>query len=494
MSRDDPQILDALVIGAGFAGLCAAIRLKQAGYDFAVLEQAPSVGGTWWWNTYPGIACDIPAHFYCFSFAPNPDWSAAYPPGPEIQRYLEDVTDRFGLREAIRFETRVTRCAWEAERKAWRVETGDAETLRARHLVQATGGLHQPNLPDIPGRDGFKGPVLHTARWDHSIDFDGRRVAIVGSAASAIQLAPALARAGAQVSLFQRTANYITERGNHDYGPRAQALFRRFPWLMGLWRGYLRQRLDTVVYPIVRRAGGFGRFVRGLVLKGMKRRISDPDLQAALTPPYALGCKRMLISDDFYPALENGDVRLVASGVERIDGDTIVACDGTRVEADILVFATGYDIGAQLRALPVAGRNGRLLQDAWSDIAQAHRGTAVAGFPNYWIVTGPNTGVGTTSVIFMIETHVDYILRAMTQAGSGAIEVKPEAQATYNASIQSRLADTVWATGGCDSWYKRPDGRIETLYPGNAADFRRMLKRVDISEYDVTPARQRAPV
>ncbi|MEN0653813.1 MULTISPECIES: flavin-containing monooxygenase [Hyphobacterium] len=489
MSRDDPQILDALVIGAGFAGLCSAIRLKQAGYRFAVLEQAPAVGGTWWWNTYPGIACDIPAHFYCFSFAPNPDWSAAYPPGPEIQRYLEDVTDRFGLRASIRFGTRVTQCAWESDRGCWRIETGSGEAIRARHLVQATGGLHAPNLPDIPGRDGFPGPRLHTARWDHSIDFKGKRVAIVGSAASAIQLAPALARDGAEVTLFQRTANYINSRGNHAYSARMRGLFRRFPWLMSAWRGFLRRRLDAVVYPIVRRAGGFGRFARGLVLKGMQARITDPDLQAALTPPYALGCKRMLISDDFYPALQRGDVRLVASGVERIEGYTVVAGDGTRAEADILVFATGYDIGAQLRALPVTGRDGRVLQDAWSEIAEAHRGTAVAGFPNYWIVTGPNTGVGTTSVIFMIETHVDYILRAMARAGSGTIEVRPEAQAAYNADIQSRLSDTVWATGGCDSWYKRPDGRIETLYPGNAADFRRMLKRVRNEEYVLTPGR-----
>lgn len=492
MSRDDPHILDALVIGAGFAGLCSAIRLKQAGYRFAVLEQAPAVGGTWWWNTYPGIACDIPAHFYCFSFAPNPDWSAAYPPGPEIQRYLADVTDRYGLRETIRFDTRVTQCVWEADRGCWRVETDGGKTMRARHLVQATGGLHQPNLPDIPGRDSFPGPVLHTARWDHSIDFEGKRVAIVGSAASAIQLAPALARDGAEVTLFQRTANYINPRGNHAYSEAMRTQFRRFPWLMQAWRGYLRQRLDTLIYPIVRRAGGFGRFVRGRVLKGMRRRISDPDMQAALTPPYALGCKRMLISDDFYPALGRGDVRLVASGVDRIEGPTIIASDGTRVEADILVFATGYDIGAQLRALPVTGREGRVLQDEWDDIAEAHRGTAVAGFPNYWIVTGPNTGVGTTSVIFMIETHVDYILRAMARAGSGTIEVRPEAQAAYNAEIQSRLSDTVWATGGCDSWYKRPDGRIETLYPGNAADFCRMLKRVRVEEYDLKPVKQTA--
>lgn len=492
MSRDDPQILDALVIGAGFAGLCSAIRLKQAGYRFAVLEQAPAVGGTWWWNTYPGIACDIPAHFYCFSFAPNPDWSAAYPPGPEIQRYLEDVTDRYGLRDTIRFDTRVTQCVWEAERGCWRVEIEDGTAVRARHLVQATGGLHQPNLPDIPGRDGFPGPVLHTARWDHSIDFTGKRVAIVGSAASAIQLAPALARDGADVTLFQRTANYINPRGNHAYSEALRMQFRRFPWLMRAWRSFLHRRLDTIVYPIVRRAGGFGRFVRGRVLKGMRARISDPQMQAALTPPYALGCKRMLISDDFYPALERGDVRLVASGVDRIEGSQAIASDGTQVEADILVFATGYDIGAQLRALPVTGRDGRGLQQEWDDIAEAHRGTAVAGFPNYWIVTGPNTGVGTTSVIFMIETHVDYILRAMARAGSGTIEVRPEAQAAYNADIQSLLSETVWATGGCDSWYKRPDGRIETLYPGNAADFRRMLKRVRVEEYDLKPAKQTA--
>ncbi|HAQ36800.1 MAG TPA: hypothetical protein DCQ53_15775, partial [Alphaproteobacteria bacterium] len=314
------------------------------------------------------------------------------------------------------------------------------------------------------------------------------RPAAIGSAASAVQLAPALARQGAKVTLFQRTANYITERGNHVYGRRTRALLRRFPWLMGVWRQFIFQRLDTLVYPIVRRASGFGRLVRGRVLKGMRRRVRDPGLQAALTPSYALGCKRMLISDDFYPALDRGEVRLFASAVERIEGNTILAANGERCDADVLVFATGYDIGAQLRALPVSGRDGRVLQEEWAEIAEAHRGTAVAGFPNYWILTGPNTGVGTTSVIFMIETHVDYIVRAMARAGSGTIEVRPEAQARYNADIQARLAETVWTTGGCDSWYKRPDGRIETLYPGNAADFRRMLKHVQTEEYALTPA------
>lgn len=488
MDTSDTDILDAVVVGAGFGGLCAAIRLKQAGYRFLLLEQAPEVGGTWWWNTYPGLACDIPAHFYCYSFAPNPEWSSAYPPGAEIRRYLDDVTDRFALRSLIRFNTRVRACRWDAAARVWRVETETGATIRSRHVIQATGGLHEPNRPDIPGRDEFDGPVLHTARWDQTLTFEDRQVAVIGSAASAIQLAPALARQGAKVTLFQRTANYITERGNHVYGRRTRALLRRFPWLMGVWRQFIFLRLDTLVYPIVRRASGFGRFVRGRVLKGMRRRVRDPGLQAALTPSYALGCKRMLISDDFYPALDRGEVRLVASAVERIDGNTILAANGERCDADVLVFATGYDIGAQLRALPVSGRDGRVLQEEWAEIAEAHRGTAVAGFPNYWILTGPNTGVGTTSVIFMIETHFDYIVRAMARAGSGTIEVRPEAQARYNADIQARLAETVWTTGGCDSWYKRPDGRIETLYPGNAADFRRMLKHVQTGEYMLTPA------
>ena len=475
--------LTALIVGAGFAGIGAGVELLERGIeDFLIVDKAGGIGGTWWWNTYPGVACDIPAHFYCFSFEPNPDWSRAYPPGEEIRQYIERTAERRGLIAHIRLNTKLERAAWDETRGLWRIQVGDGETLWARHVISAAGGLHEPNQPEIEGASRFQGEQIHTARW-REVEVEHKRVAVIGSAASAIQAAPALARNGADVTIVQRTANYIAPRGDHAYSQRLKGLWRRMPWLMRAWRWFIYKRLDTIVFPITRKDSRFGRFVGGRVLKGMADTVEDPALRAALTPDYDLGCKRVLVSDEFYPAIASGQVKLEQGAAARIEPDAVITDRGARIEADLIVYATGYDLEAHFRSMEIVGRGGVRLSEAWADAIEALRGAAVAGFPNFWMITGPNTGVGTTSVVHMIETHLKYVMRLIEAAGDDALEADPEAQARYNDQLQAGLADTVWAAGGCASWYKRDDGRIETLYPGSARDFERMLAASGPDEY-----------
>lgn len=490
-SPDAP--LTALIVGAGFAGIGAGVELRRRGIeDFLIVDKAGGIGGTWWWNTYPGVACDIPAHFYCFSFAPNPDWSRAYPPGEEIRQYIERTAERFGLTAHIRLNTRLERAVWDEARTLWRVEVGEGETLWARHVISGAGGLHEPNQPEIEGADSFAGEQIHTARW-REVEVEDKRVAVIGSAASAIQAAPALARAGAEVTILQRTPNYIAPRGDHAYSDRMKALWRRMPWLMRAWRWFIYKRLDTIVFPITRKESRFGRFVGRRILKGMEATVEDADLRAALTPDYDLGCKRVLVSDEFYPAIASGQVRLVQGAAARIEQDAVVTDGGARIAADLIVYATGYDLEAHFRSMEIVGRGGVRLSQAWSDAIEALRGASVSGFPNFWMITGPNTGVGTTSVVHMIETHLKYVMRLIEAAGSDALEADPGAQAAYNEALQAELAETVWAAGGCASWYKREDGRIETLYPGSARDFERRLAAAGPEEYRrLTPVEAQA--
>jgi cation diffusion facilitator CzcD-associated flavoprotein CzcO len=485
MTRPDRPPLDALVIGAGFGGLAAGRALMRAGLtDIVLTDRAGGVGGTWWWNRYPGASSDVPAHFYSYSFRLKPDWSCAYPPGGEIRAYLEDCADAFGLRPRLKLGAGVEQLAFDDTSGLWRAALSTGETLTARHVVAAIGGLHEPTRPAIEGRARFTGEMFHTARWPASTPVSGRKIAIIGSAASAIQAAPELARRGAQVTVFQRTPNYIAPRGNHRYSKALQAVFR-VPGVARAWRWAIYKRLDTVIYPIVRPGSKVGRFFRRRLMTRKNAALSDPALQAAMTPSYDLGCKRILISDDFYDSIESGAVRLIPSAAARLDETGVVATSGERVEAGIVLFATGYDLAGHMRSLDVTGPGGRRLSDDWADMAEAHRGAAVAGYPNFWMVAGPNTGVGTTSVVFMIEAHLDYIIPLIVSAGErGLLSPRPKAQAAYNVAIQARLQDTVWAKGGCQSWYRRPDGRIETLYPGNAADFRRMLKSASADEYE----------
>ncbi|WP_158966475.1 flavin-containing monooxygenase [Chachezhania sediminis] len=473
------ETLHTLVIGAGFAGICAAVKLDQAGIaDFAVIDKNGGIGGTWYANIYPGATCDVASHFYSFSFAPNPDWSQLYSPQPEIRAYMEDVVDRFGVRDRFRLGQEVAGATWDTDRRGWVVDISGRDPVFARFLVNAMGLLHRPAWPDIPGRDSFRGKAMHTALWDAAYDPAGRRIAVIGSAASAIQVIPQVAKTAAHVDVYQRTANYIAPRMDQSYSDEARALFAKHPETREAHRQEIMERMDTEVYPTLMDPAR--RHLRAAeVNAAMREAVTDPSLHAKLTPDYEFGCKRVLISDDFYDALNRDNVDLVTDPIARITPEGVEMADGTLRAADTLVFATGFDIRSQYTALDLAGPGGQRLGVHWSDRVEAYKGVMVAGFPNYFMSTGPNTGVGTTSIVHMIEQATGWILMAMEAAGpTGTVDVLPTAQSAYNDRIHHDLSGTVWATG-CHSWYRRPDGRIETLYPGNAADFTREMETLD---------------
>lgn len=473
---------EVLIIGAGFSGACAGIRLKERGLDdFLIVDKADGVGGTWFWNRYPGAACDIPSHFYSFSFEPNPDWSRLYSGQKEILAYLERVFGKYGLLPHLRLGRELKSLTWDEVSARWTACFADGETASARFVINGSGGLHKPAWPEIEGMTAFRGLSMHTAAWDESADLAGKRICVIGSAASAVQAVPVLAEQAGSVTIFQRTPNYIAPRGDHGYDADRQSLYRRQPWRMKLHRWLIFNRLEFTLFPIVRRQwirDRLGRLVKG----NIEKIIADPELQAALTPEYDLGCKRILISDDYYETLQRENVDLVTDGIAHIEADGVRDAQGRLHPADVIIYATGFDLGGHMRSVEIAGEGGRQLADDWADMAEAYQGVMVAGYPNYFTTTGPNTGVGTTSVVYMIEQTVGWIMRAMEAAGeSGTVSVRAEAQRSYNDRIQADLQKTVWASG-CHSWYRRADGRIETLYPYNARAFRRMLGRLNRSD------------
>ena len=479
---------EVLVIGTGFSGLCAAIKLLDRNIDnFVVVDKAKEIGGTWQANHYPGAACDVPSHFYCFSFAPNPNWSRVYSQQPEILAYMHDVVQRFGLTPHIHLGVEVTQTVFDQAQGIWRIGLAEGGEVTARFIINGMGGLHRPKLPDIPGRDEFAGTSMHTALWDRDYDVTGKRVAVVGSAASAIQLVPEVAKSAAHIDIYQRTPNYIAPRRDRAYSAWEKRLFAAWPFTAQLLRAAFFWRLDLLLYPVVKsrrfRARGaqqIRRYIRAVV--------RDKALHDALTPDYELGCKRILISDDFFPALNRKNVDLLTDGIQEINASGITDGKGQHRAYDLIVYATGFDIQAQFFSLDATGRNGRRLSDAWAQGVEAHRGVMLAGFPNYFMTTGPNTGVGTTSVIYMIERTTNWIMQTIDRARKTEtlVDVKPAAQRAYNDRIADELQETVWASG-CESWYRSPSGRIETLYPGSATMFAREMHAPDFSELSQDP-------
>lgn len=471
--------VDVLVIGAGFSGACAGIRLLERGIDdFLIVDKADDVGGTWFWNRYPGAACDIPSHLYSFSFEPNPDWSRLYSGRVEIQAYVRRVFEKYGLMPKLRLGRELTKLTWDEATSRWTAIFGDGGEISARFVINGSGGLHKPAWPEIEGMADFQGLSMHTAEWDESAELSGKRICVIGSAASAVQAVPVLAESAANVTVFQRTPNYIAPRGDYHYDPARQARYRKQPWRMRLHRWLIFNRLELTLYPIVK-YGKFRQRVAQAVTKNITKTVSNEAKQQALTPEYELGCKRILISDDYYQTLDRDDVELVTAGIAGIEPEGVRDRDGRLHEADVIIYATGFDLGGHMRSVEITGTGGRRLADDWADLAEAYQGVMVAGYPNYFTTTGPNTGVGTTSVVFMIEQTVGWIMRAMSHAGTcGVLDVQPEAQRRYNDRIQADLQKTVWASG-CHSWYRREDGKIETLYPYNARTFRRQMGRLE---------------
>ncbi|KAK1181631.1 NAD(P)/FAD-dependent oxidoreductase [Streptomyces sp. NBS 14/10] len=483
------------VIGAGFGGLGAAVRLRRAGItDFVVLERAGAVGGTWRDNTYPGCACDVPSHLYSFSFAPNPEWPRNFSGQPHIRAYLERVTDTFGLRPHLRFDSEVRAMRWDSRALHWEIDTASA-ALTADVVVSATGPLSDPKIPDIPGLADFPGRVFHSSRWDHGYDLRGKRVAVIGTGASAIQIVPAIHREVDRLTLFQRTPAWVLPRMDrrisaaehwlHTKVPATRALRRAVLWgVRELQTGSFTKRPDSL------------RLVERMAVRHMRRAIEDPALRARLTPDYRIGCKRILLSGDYYPALAQPHVDVVAAGLKEVRGSTLVAADGTEAEADAIIFGTGFHVTDMPIARRVTGAYGTTLAEEWRDGMEALRGTSAAGFPNLLTIIGPNTGLGTSSMILIIEAQLAYLVDFMRQldvlGGKVALDARPSAVRAWTDRVQERLSRTVWNVGGCDSWYLM-GGRNTTVWPGTTTEFRRVTRRVDVTEYRVLRPEREAP-
>jgi cation diffusion facilitator CzcD-associated flavoprotein CzcO len=482
------------VIGSGFGGLGAAVRLRREGItDFVLLERGDSVGGTWRDNTYPGCACDIPSHLYSFSFAPNPEWPRTFSGQPYIRAYLEHVADTFGLRPHLRLGREVRRMRWDGEALHWIVETSGG-TLTADVVVSASGALSDPRMPEIPGLDAFPGKVFHSARWDHGYDLRGKRVAVVGTGASAIQIVPAVQPEVARLTLFQRTPAWVMPRTDRAISRAERALHRALPFTGTLRRQLLWGVREAQVQAFTKHPDLLG-VVENLAKANMARAIKDPALRAKLTPSYRIGCKRILLSSSYYPALARPNVDVIASGLAEVDGSTLVAADGTRTEADAIILGTGFHVTDMPIAERVVGADGITLAEAWKDGMQSLRGASAAGFPNWMTIVGPNTGLGNSSMVLMIESQLNYMadyLRKLDglggRAGGVALVARPAAVRAWNDRVQRRMLRTVWNTGGCTSWYTDASGRNTTLWPGTTTEFRRATRQVNLAEYEVIRA------
>lgn len=480
-----PTHTDIAIVGAGFGGLGMAIKLRQAGRtDFVVLDKADEVGGTWEANTYPGCQCDIPSHLYSFSFAPNPDWSRTFALQPEIWAYLRRVTDDFGLRPHLRLGCELEEAAWDEEAGLWRVRTSRG-SFTARILVAATGSLSEPSIPRIPGFESFEGAAFHTARWDGEHDLRGRRVAVVGTGASAVQVIPRIQPEVAQLSVFQRTPPWILPHPGRRVRPRERRLFKLLPALQRLLRGGIYWARETLVLGFMRHR--LSRLPRKVALDHLATQVADPELRRQLTPDYEIGCKRILLSDEYFPALRQPNVELVAEAVTEVRPHGVVTADGREHEVDTIIWGTGFKATEAPAGKLIRGRGGRLLGDVWrEDGMQALRGTSVAGFPNLFLLVGPNTLLGHNSVVFIIESQLAYVMQAlgaMDERGAAVLDTRPEAQAAFNESVQKRTRGTVWVDGGCGSWYLDEHGRNTTIWPGTSWSFRQATRRFNPAEH-----------
>ncbi len=484
-----PQHVRVAIVGAGFSGLGLAIRLKQHGIDdFVVLERAGDVGGTWRDNTYPGCACDVPSHLYSFSFAPNPNWSRHYSPQREILEYLRDCARRFGVTSHMRWNAEVLHASWDESQQRWQIATSRG-CFTAQILALGNGPLSEPSIPSIPGLDRFEGTVFHSARWDHRHDLSGERVAVIGTGASAIQFVPHIQPQVGRLLLFQRTPPWILPRMDHPVSAQRRALFRRLPIAQRLARSAIYMQRELLVPGFLNR-NRLLRRAETLALRHLERQVADPALRAKLMPGYRLGCKRILLSDDFYPAITQDNVEVVTDRIREVRPASIVTEDGVERQVDTIICATGFHVTDMPAAAYVCGRGGQTLADAWRDGPRAYLGTTVAGFPNLFLLIGPNTGLGHSSMVFMIESQLAYILdclRLMDRQGARAVEVRPEAQSAFNDELQRRMQGTVW-TSGCSSWYLDASRHNSTLWPGFTWEYRRRTRRFDAANYRLTTA------
>jgi cation diffusion facilitator CzcD-associated flavoprotein CzcO len=482
--------VDVLIVGGGFSGLCMAIKLLEAGQNsFLVIEKSDDIGGTWYDNRYPGCACDIPSHLYSFSFEPSPEWSRMYPGQREIHNYLKRCVERYEITPHIRLNTRFHEAVWDEEEKVWHATVGEGMRIQARVLVSGMGALHVPQYPNLKGLDIFAGPKFHSSNWNHDVDLGGRNVAVVGTGASAIQFVPQIAPRAGKLSLFQRTPPWILPRLDFPVADKWRRRFRRFPLTMRVFRQLIFWRQEFRVL-------GFlgNRFVRGkateIATHHLEKQISDPKMRAALKPNYELGCKRVLVSDDYYPALTRPNVELVTDAIAEVREHSIVTANGVERQVDVLIFGTGFRATEPLIGIRIVGRGGVEIHDAWRERVSAYLGVTVSGFPNLFLLLGPNTGLGHNSVVLMIEAQVRYVMSCLALMKRGqrrVLEVRPETQKQFVADIHRRLAGTVWQSGGCHSWYQdQRTGENTALWPGSVVAYVRRTRTASPADYELT--------
>jgi len=479
-----------IVVGAGFSGIGMAARLRQRGIeDFVVLDRGNDLGGTWRDNSYPGAACDVPSNLYSFSFALNPRWTRSFTSQGEIWDYLRHCVDAFGVGEHLRLRHEVEVARWDEVARQWSVRTTTGETYSAPVLIWATGSLSEPSIPDFPGLEQFRGKVFHSAQWEHGYDLAGKRVCVVGTGASAIQFVPRIQPVVAQLYLHQRTPPWVFPRHDRAVSALRQMLYRRLPVTQRLarLRTYLTFEilLATFTGKARRRKGA----VRAQALSHLRKQVADPELRAKLTPDYEPGCKRLLLSDDYFPSLTQPNVEVISSPVASFTAHEVIGCDGVGRAVDVVIMGTGFEAAEPPYADHIVGRDGVRLSEVWkADGVEAYAGSTVVGFPNLFMMIGPNSTLAHNSMIYMIESHINYIESAllfMARPGVGTVEVKPSVQRRYNAKLQARLAHSVWVEGGCGSWYLDHRGRNTTLWPDHTWKFRRLTRRFQPGEYIV---------
>jgi len=485
--------VDTIIVGAGIAGIAAGAQLLRAGMDdVVILERAHDVGGTWRDNVYPGVACDIPSHLYAFSFRPNPSWTQRYSTGSEIQDYLRGVARDEGLLPRIRFGTDVTDMAWNDDDQRWKVHTSTGD-YSCRTLILAAGRLSEPKSPELPNGESFTGTVMHSSRWDPSIDLTGKRVAVIGTGASAVQLVPHVAATAASTVLFQRSAPFVVPRGDAPISPESQAAFAADATTLTRHRDTLFTEAEAGHAARVE-DGADRAALRATALDHLATQVPDPDLRAQLTPDYEIGCKRVLLSDDYYPAIASGAVQLESSALVGVDGNEVIAASGNRFEIDVLVLATGFTTTRPPYAKNVRGRDGRVLADHWAEGMTAYATMLVAGFPNLMVLDGPNAALGHNSAFVMLEAQAELAAALIARMGIESVDVIEASEAAereWTARVDAASTGTVWLSG-CRSWYvDERSGRLTLLWPGTGTEFREALRAV--AEQPLPVASQHIP-
>lgn len=479
--------VEVIIIGSGFAGIGLAIKLQQAGiHSFKLIERGDQVGGTWRDNTYPGCECDVQSHLYSLSFEPKTDWSKKYSTWREIRDYIIDITDKHNLRSNIQFNTTLTNASFDKQSGTWLVKLSDGSQFKSRIFVTAVGPLSNPAIPNIKGKDTFKGPIFHSATWDHSIDLTGKKIAVIGTGASAIQFVPRIAEKAASVTLFQRSAPWVLPKPDRKIYPIEQALYKYLPGWRTAHRATLYWANEWTLSAFLKERSLLRPMIEWAAKKHIHYHIKDPDLRQKLTPNFRFGCKRALLSNEYYPALARDNVDLIDTGIDSITDTGIVDKNGNKYDADVIIWGTGFKADEPLVGVTVTGVDGQDLNTVWQETGfESYYGTTVSGFPNAFILAGPNTGIGHTSLLVMLEAQFSYVMDALKkikQHNLKYIDVKPSVQRDFCQTMQDKMVGTAW-TSGCNSWYLSDSGKNFTLWPDYTFNYIRGTKHLNLTEY-----------